>query len=237
MYIIWMNQKAILRISAAISGISGIIILAGVFYPIVSYNKNYSSKFIGSNTSAKLVSPITEGSSGLVKAATNPQDIDYTQASNWFEGGATKDDFSNSKVSYYTISIPRIKVENAVVAIGGEDLNEHIIQYPGTALPGKRGNAVLFGHSILPIFYNPKNYLAIFSLLPTLKKGDEILVDYDGVSYTYEVEEMFEVSPHDIQVLDQDSSDSFITLVTCVPPGDPSLPRRLIVRARVVPPK
>lgn len=226
-----MNQKAILRISAVISGISGIVILAGVFYPIISYNNTYPKNY------TKLVSPVSEGSSGLVKAATNSQTIDYTQASNWFDGGAKKEDFASSKVSYYTISIPRLKVENAIVAIGGEDLNEHVIQYPGTALPGKRGNAVLFGHSILPIFYNPKNYLSIFSLLPTLKKGDEILVDYDGVSYTYEVEEMFEVSPHDIQVLDQDSSDSFITLVTCVPPGDPSLPRRLIVRARVIPPK
>ena len=47
---------------------------------------------------------------------------------------------------------------------------------------------------------------------------------------------MFEVLPTDIQVLDQDYSDSFVTLVTCVPPGDPSNPKRLIVRASVVPP-
>ena len=47
---------------------------------------------------------------------------------------------------------------------------------------------------------------------------------------------MFEVMPTDIQVLDQNYSDSFVTLVTCVPPGDPSNPKRLIVRAKVVPP-
>ena len=46
---------------------------------------------------------------------------------------------------------------------------------------------------------------------------------------------MFEVYPTDIQVLQQDNSDSFLTLVTCVPPGDPRKPRRLIVRARIVP--
>ena len=146
-------------------------------------------------------------------------------------------DFFTSKVDYYTITIPKLKIENATVAIGGEDLSQHIIQYPGTALPGKRGNAALFGHSTLPIFYNPKNYISIFSLLPTLRKGDQIFVNYDGISYTYQVEEMFEVKPTDIQVLDQDSSDSFLTLVTCVPPGDPTLPRRLIVRARVVLPQ
>lgn len=226
-----MSQKTILRISAIISGLSGIVILVGVLYPIVSYNYIYPKNY------TKLVSPVSEENINNVKSATATQELDFTQASNWFAGGASKADFSVSKVSYYSISIPKLKIDHATVAIGGEDLSEHIIQYPGTALPGKRGNAVLFGHSILPIFYNPKNYLSIFSLLPTLKKGDEILIDYDGISYTYQVEEMFEVLPTDIQVLDQDSSDSFLTLVTCVPPGDPGNPRRLIVRARVVPPQ
>lgn len=230
LYIVWMTQKTILRLSAIVSGISGVIILIGVIYPIVSYNYIYPKNY------TKLISPVSQNGTGLVKAATGSQTIDYTQASNWFAGGATKEDFVASNVKYYTISIPKLKIDHAAVAIGGEDLTQHIIQYPGTALPGKRGNAVLFGHSILPIFYNPKNYLSIFSLLPTLSKGDLITVDYDGISYTYQVEEMFEVLPTDIQVLDQDSSDSFLTLVTCVPPGDPGNPKRLIVRARVVPP-
>lgn len=223
-----MPRKTILRISALISGISGVIIMAGVIYPIISYNATYSKNF-------QLVSPIS-GDKSSVEGSTTSASVDYTQASNWFVGGAKSEDFSVSKVSFYTISVPKLKIDNATVAIGGEDLSKHLVQYPGTALPGKRGNAVIFGHSILPIFYNPKNYISIFSMLPTLKKGDEILINYDGISYTYRVEEMFEVLPTDIQVLDQDTSDSFLTLVTCVPPGDPSNPKRLIVRARVVPP-
>lgn len=226
-----MSKKTIFRISALISGLSGVVILVGVVYPIVSYDSTYSKNY------TKLISPVSEKYTSAVKAATSGQSVDYTQASNWFPGGARKEDFKASKVDYYTITIPRLKIENATVAIGGEDLAEHIIQYPGTALPGKRGNAVLFGHSVLPIFYNPKNYISIFSLLPSLKKGDQIFVNYDGISYTYNVEEMFEVNPTDIQVLDQDSSDSFLTLVTCVPPGDPRNPKRLIVRARVVLPQ
>ena len=228
-----MSQKTVLRISAVISGISGIIILIGVIYPIVSYDSRFASNY------NSLISPVSDKSlaqnaARQVKAET---DVDYTQASNWFVGGAPSSDFTKSKIEYYTISIPKLKIDKATVAIGGEDLSEHIIQYPGTALPGKRGNSALFGHSILPIFYDPKNYLSIFSLLPTLKAGDEIFVDYDGISYEYKVETMFEVLPTDIQVLDQDTSDSFLTLVTCVPPGDPRKPKRLIVRARVVPPQ
>jgi sortase A len=220
-----MSQKTILRIAAGVSGISGLIILAGVLYPIVSYDTKFASNY------DSLLSPVSE------KKETTIEEVDYTRASNWFVGGATKEDFTSSKVEYYTISIPKLKIENAAVAIGGDDLSEHIIQYPGTALPGKRGNSALFGHSILPIFYNPKDYLSIFSLLPTLSKGDEILVDYDGIFFKYVVETMFEVLPTDIQVLDQDTTDSFLTLVTCVPPGDPRKPKRLIVRARVVPPE
>jgi sortase A len=126
-------------------------------------------------------------------------------------------------------------IKKATIAIGGEDLSESLIQYPGTALPGKNGNAVIFGHSILPQFYDPEDYLSIFSTLPTLDEGDEIQLDYDGVVYKYIVENMFEVLPSDIEVLEQDRSDSFLTLVTCVPPGHPLKPKRLVVRARIVP--
>jgi sortase A len=223
-----MNQKTILRIAAVICGISGIIILFGVIYPIVSYDSTYGKNF------SELISPVSEN---FENSISNTNSTDFTQASNWFVGGAKPTDFNTSKVQYFTISIPKLKIDHATVTIGGEDLNESLIQYPGTALPGRPGNTAIFGHSILPIFYNPKNYISIFSLLPTIKKGDEINIDYDGVSYSYKVEEMFEVMPTDIQVLDQDPSDSFVTLVTCVPPGAPTDPKRLIVRARVVPPQ
>ena len=219
-----MNKKLIIRISAMVSAISGAVILTSVIFPIFLYGSVSRLKF------PKLISPIVE------TKGSSLTEIDLTRASNWFPDGAKKEEFLRPNVSFYTISIPKLKIENAVVAIGGEDLSKSLIQYPGTALPGKRGNSAIFGHSILPQFYNPKNYLAIFSTLPMLDIGDVIKIDYDGISYQYRVESMFEVMPTDIQVLDQDSSDSFLTLVTCVPPGHPLKPQRLVVRARVVPP-
>lgn len=222
-----MSQKSIFRISSIVMGVSGLVILFATLWPIISY------KNVSEIQEQEFISAAVEDNQNIVKASE--EELDYTKASNWFVGGVPKDSFSSSNISFYTISIPKLRIQNATVAIGGEELSEHLIQYPGTALPGKFGNAVIFGHSVLPIFYNPENYLSIFSLLPTLKKGDEISISYDGVTYRYEVESMFEVSPTDIQVLDQDKSDSFLTLVTCVPPGDPRKPRRLIVRARVIP--
>lgn len=208
-----MKKNIFLKVIAIIWAISGIVILTGVIWPIVSY-QTFSKE-----SDQDLLNPV----------------VDLTKASNWFVGGEESGAFSQSKVSYYNLSISKLKIKDAVVAIGGEDLSKSLIQYPGTALPGKRGNSVIFGHSVLPIFYNPKEYISIFSTLPTLKIGDDILVNYDNVSFTYRVESVFEVYPTDIQVLQQDNSDSFLTLVTCVPPGDPRKAKRLIVRARVVP--
>jgi len=219
-----MQDKKVLRTSAVVSGISGIVILFSVIFPILSYESESNQKY------PSLISPVTENS-----LTARLEEVDYTKASNWFTDGVDRNDFSSSNISHYVVSIPKLEIEKATVAIGGEDLSENLVQYPGTALPGKNGNSVIFGHSILPQFYDPKDYLSIFSTLPTLEEGDEIQVEYDGIIYTYEVETMFEVLPTDIEVLEQNTSDSFITLVTCVPPGHPLKPKRLVVRARVVP--
>ena len=218
------TRKHIIRICATIIGISGLTILFSTLYPIASYEWEAEQKF------PSLLSPIVRD-----EKSVSLSDVDYTRASNWFPGATPKEDFTSSDVSYFTISIPKLDIENATVRVGGEDLAESLIQFPGTATPGKNGNTVIFGHSILPLFYNPENYISIFSLLPSLKNGDEVNVNYDGVFYNFKVEAMFEVAPTDIQVLDQDTNDSFLTLVTCVPPGDPRKPKRLIVRARLVP--
>ncbi|KKP47676.1 MAG: sortase family protein [Candidatus Woesebacteria bacterium GW2011_GWA1_33_30] len=209
------KKRNIIKTSAFISGISGLVILVSTIWPIISYQLTEGSRY------KTLLTPLV-------------LDKDFTKASNWFPEASKNKDFGSSKVSFYTISIPKLKIQGAVVAIGGEDLTKHLIQYPGTALPGKNGNAVIFGHSVLPIFYNPKSYTAIFSTLPTLEEGDDVFIEYDGISYKFRVEELFEIYPTDIQILEQNSTDSFITLVTCVPPGDPRNPKRLIVRARVV---
>lgn len=217
-----MNKRKIIKLAAIVSGISGLTILISSVWPIVEYQLTDARSY------TTLLTPLV-----LEKDDQNRERVDFTKASTWFPSDSATKDFGSSKVSFYTISIPKLKIENAIVAIGGEDLSKNLVQYPGTALPGKNGNAVIFGHSILPIFYNPKNYMAIFSTLPTLKNGDDIFVEYDGVSYKFKVEELFEIYPTDIQILEQNNTDSFLTLVTCTPPGDPRNPKRLIVRARV----
>ena len=217
------NKKYGYKLAGVVCGFLGIGVLAYVFIPIFSYQLPQATKL------GDYLSPVPEEELN-VRAV-----VDYTKPENWFADEPKSEDYSFSGVRFYNISIPKLGIEDAVVAVGGEDLSDSLIQYPGTALPGKRGNSVIFGHSILPQFYNPKDYLSIFSTLPTMKKGDEIVIDYDGIEYLYVVEDVFEVKPTDLEILVQNTSDSFVTLVTCVPPGHPLRPKRLIVRARLEP--
>ena len=213
-----MFGKFIAKFLGVVCMILGIAILGYVLLPIITYELDTSSRF------TTYLSPVPISDS-----------TDFTKLSNWFNNKTSPSELTPAMISHYTISIPSLRIKNMTVAVGGEDLSESLIQYPGTALPGKPGNTVIFGHSILPQFYNPNDYSSIFSTLPTLEIGDELQVNYDGIKYYYEVENMFEVTPGDIQVLEQNLSDSFLSLVTCTPPGHPLRPKRLIVGARVIP--
>lgn len=207
--------------------LGGMVLIFNAALPIVGYEVFSSPRF----KKTELLSPVSPP--GKVQGAKLAYPLDLTKASNWFTDDYSTDTEAAS-VKYYTLSIPKLGVSRATAEIGGEDLSKNLIHYRGTALPGRPGNAVIFGHSILPQFFNPENYLSIFSTLPKLKLGDEVNITYDGVSYTYQIEDMFEVQPSDIQVLEQRYDDSYVTLITCVPPG--TYLRRLVVKGRLVPP-
>jgi len=64
---------------------------------------------------------------------------------------------------------------------------------------------------------------------------NDIVVNFGGKVFRYVVEDKFEVMPENLEILEQNSTDSYLTLVTCVPPGDPRKPKRLIIRAKLAP--
>lgn len=203
--------------------IIGLGLSASVVYPVFSYQFFTTLRF-----QPKFLSPLADSADlyPLVLGETR----DLTKVSNWYPE-RSEPIRPSSKVTHYTISISKLKIFEATVKIGGEDLKESLIHYGGAALPGEFGNTVVFGHSVLPHFFNPKNYLTIFSTLPTLEGGDEVFVNFDGVEYKYKVYEMVEVKPDDMSILEQQYDNSYLTLVTCVPPG--TYWRRLAVRARL----
>jgi len=223
-------SKSLLRSIGLLSLILGVVVIGYFAYPIVSYEITAARRFPG------YLSPVPAGEKKNVLTETiETSRVDYTRASAWFADGKRPSDFEVSGITYYTITIPKLNIYSAPVSVGGENLADSIIQYPGTALPGERGNSVLFGHSILPQFYNPKDPISIFSLLPELDVGDRYEVNFDGITYRYEVAEMFEVKPTDVHILEQTDTEPFMSLVTCTPPGHPLRPKRLIVRSKLIP--
>lgn len=148
---------------------------------------------------------------------------------------------SDTKVNIpktFYLSIPKLKIKNAVVETNSPSLNpdKSLGHYAGTSLPGDVGNAFIYGHSVLPWFFNPRNYKTIFSTLDTLKVGDEIAVTYNNKTYEYKVERMLTKSPEEVDPLAEFKprylNESTITLMTCVPPG--TRLKRLLVQAVMV---
>lgn len=205
----------------------GLFLILLVVYPMFSYKLT-----LWRWQERSLVIPIPEQAVAEAKGFVSPlsskagetlepkviDKVDYSLIANWFPT-VTVPPAKPSRVTHYTVSVPKLKIERATVTIGGKRLFDSLIQYPGTALPGEYGNTVIFGHSVLPTFYNPKDYKAIFSLIPTLEKGDKIFINFDGMEFTYLVEDYFEVRPEEVDVLQQRFDQQLLSLVTCVPPG------------------
>ncbi len=182
----------------------------------------------------------------IEQAAAGPlivdAELDYTNLSNWFDDSSLESLQNRTtklteQTGQYILEIPELEVYNAVVKIGGTNLDESLIQYPGTSLPGKPGSPVVFGHSVLRSFYNPKEsnprrYNSIFSYIMTLEKGDKFYVKYGDVKYTYMVQSKKEVKPSDTYILNQDYTQRQFKIVTCVPEG--TYLRRGVVTAQLV---
>lgn len=221
------------KVFAAAFFLVGITLIFSAAFPILHYELFTSSRFLDLSSQNELLSPLILAKD---QSATKSTADDSSLLRHWLPEGQ---EFSRlithsqaGSITDYRLSIPQLKIFDAHVKIGGIDLNESLIHFGGSALPGEVGNAIVFGHSVLPQFYNPKNYLTIFSLLPTLNKGQEIFVNYDGLLYKYVIGEMITVKPEDLMsLLTQDDHDSFLTLVTCVPPG--TYWKRLAVKARL----
>jgi LPXTG-site transpeptidase (sortase) family protein len=136
---------------------------------------------------------------------------------------------------YFYLSIPKLRIENAIVETNSNNLSpvDRLGHYKGSALPGQTGNALIYGHSVLPWFYNPRNYKTIFSTLDKLALGDELIITYNNVESRYKVEYEEVEKPKNIDPLEEYKpsylNTQTVTLMTCWPPGTKS--KRYMVRA------
>ncbi len=139
------------------------------------------------------------------------------------------------------VIIPKINVEIPVVydvntidesAINSA-LENGVVHYADTALPGQNGNLVIVGHSSNNIF-NKGKYKFAFVLLSRLETGDTFYLQKDGKRYTYQVYKKEIVDPTNVSVLGTADKPATATLITCDPPGT-SLNRLVVVGEQISP--
>lgn len=213
----------------------GFGLLAWAIYPVLAYE-----------IQARLISAIP-----VLQPVQSPQDTshpsrfilgestslsqnvrEFLQVQEWFPDRpqlpATKGTFATRD---YWLSIPKLNIQDAHVRVAGDDLAKELIHYLPNTAPGEYGSVTIFGHSTLPQLFNVKDYKTIFTYLPSLSKGDSIFVSYDNQQFEYEIYDMFVVKPEQVSVLEPRYDASYLTLVTCVPPG--TYWNRLIVRSKL----
>jgi sortase A len=123
------------------------------------------------------------------------------------------------------LRIPKIGVDKIVVeGVALSDLKKGPGHYPGSPLPGQKGNAAIAGHRT--------TYGAPFNRIDELVAGDEILVETVQGDFRYIVTEQLIVSPTQVEVLD-DKGDNRLTLTACHPKY--SARQRIVVVAKLAP--
>lgn len=138
------------------------------------------------------------------------------------------------------ITIPKINVNAPIVFPASTadapnydpELENGVVHFPNTALPGQTGNTVIFGHSSND-WWQPGNYKFVFVLLDKLVPGDTFSVNYNSKRYIYQITNSKIVEATDVSVL-APTPDPTITLITCWPAGT-SLKREIIQAKQISP--
>ena len=123
-----------------------------------------------------------------------------------------------------TIEIPKLGLAHTTyqgVTLRNIDLGPS--HWPGTALPGQKGNTVFAGHRVT----HDRPFRNIDKLVP----GDEVVFTLNGVRSVYRVTGNRVVFPSDTWIADQ-TAEATGTLYACHPPG--SVTQRFVVHLELV---
>lgn len=152
-----------------------------------------------------------------------------------FAAGAMADKPENQKgippvsaAKSFSLKIPAINAAAPVVLEKSADpniifkrLEDGVVHYVDTPLPGQDGTAVILGHSSAYPWYKGK-YGSVFALLGYLKAGDKIYVNDGNKTMTFEVKESLIFNPlaknSGLERLAATDGSSII-LVSCWPVG------------------
>ena len=232
-YIYKKTQKKNLRKIARFSGL-GIAVIGLLFglytlSPLISWQIYLKPAFASSN----FASPIPQKTvltENTIKSLLTASTKSLSGGNQWMPSTYEHPQVTTN-LSSFIISIPQIQVMNATVSTVDTDLNTHLVHFPDTAIPPQKGNTVIFGHSTLPQLFDPTNYKTIFANAHTLKENDIIQATVANTLYTYKIFSIMIVDAEDTSYLSQEQDTSYLTIVTCTPPG--TTWKRLIIKARL----
>ena len=228
------NIKKLLKFLGLGISASGILIGLYIFFPIISWELYIKPAFAGSSYASPIPQNTIITKNYLKNLVASAQEsistINYNNSTQWLP--ATNQNKSlNSPINFYSISIPSIKLENAMVSTVDLDLENHLVHFPGTAIPTDKGTSVIFGHSTLPQLYNRQDYKTIFAKIHEVKIDDEILTTVDNKLYKYKIFDIEIVDAKNTSYLTQNYDASYLYIVTCTPPG--TTWKRLVIKARL----
>jgi LPXTG-site transpeptidase (sortase) family protein len=142
--------------------------------------------------------------------------------------GAKLSDYKEFYLTAEKIGLKEVKVN-----VNSQDFDINLAHYPGTALPGEKGNIFISGHSATYLWPLQVRKNAHFSELMHIKKGDKIILTVREEKFEYEVIGIRVVNPEDLSVINPPEQDGrYLSLLTCVPPGLTT--KRLVVLAKLL---
>lgn len=110
------------------------------------------------------------------------------------------------------IEIPKINLKRYLYKVDAyqNNVNKNIEVLKSSDMPDvKEGNLILAGH-------NGNTSVGHFRNLHNLSLGDDIIVNYKGKSYNYEVSKIYDVLKTGTVAIKRDKNKNTITLITCL---------------------
>ena len=153
-----------------------------------------------------------------------------------FSPASTKMNRADYNASADTIIVSKLGIRAPLVSAAGtsqkeldEALNQGVIFYPGSALPGQNGEMVLAGHSSVWPWVKTE-YGQVFTLLDKLTSGDTVSIIYNNRQYDYQITGQEILNPNQVKISDTDRQ--VIKLTTCWPVG--TTLKRLVVYGELI---
>jgi sortase A len=227
--------RKIIRFFGLGLSLTGVLLGIYFFFPLISW-KIYLEPVFASQVITAPIPKTTIVTSEYIQSlwrntADSIQTLYGDKNKTWMPASAYKEIQVSTSLSYYYLSIPKLHIENAVVSTVDTDLGSHLVNFPGTAVPPGKGNAAVFGHSTIPSLFDQHNYKTILAMAHTLVIGDKLLVTANNMTYSYVIYNISIVDADDTSYLAQENDNSYLTIITCTPPG--TVWKRLIIRSKL----